>query len=135
MMPTAASLLGLYASMSTSIMLLRTLFDQLLPRPLQRYILNVIRSYWKPKSSKLTLLFKEKDDMTNNHMFIVAEAVLCSRINPDSNILRLYPNIFSFHSFLFKILTKHNITPMIRYVKLYVGDFVTYKIFMHVLIY
>ncbi|XP_076940418.1 AAA-ATPase At2g18193-like [Bidens hawaiensis] len=88
-MPTPSSLLSAYASMSTSIMLFRTMFDQFFPRQLRRYVVNAVRFYWKPKSSKLTLVLEEKDGMAPNHMFDAAEAFLCSRINPDSERLRI----------------------------------------------
>ncbi|XP_071696363.1 AAA-ATPase At3g50940-like isoform X1 [Rutidosis leptorrhynchoides] len=88
-MPTPSSLLSAYASMSTSIMLFRTMFNQLFPKELQRYVIDAVRLYWKPKSSKLTLVFEEKDGMTTNHMFDAAESFLCSRNNPDSDRLRI----------------------------------------------
>ncbi|KAJ0445384.1 putative AAA+ ATPase domain, ATPase, AAA-type, core, AAA-type ATPase domain-containing protein [Helianthus annuus] len=96
-MPTPSSLLSAYASMSTSIMLFRTMFNQLFPRELRRYVLNAVRFYWKPKSSKLTLVFDEKDGLTANHMFEAAEAFLCTRINPDSERLRITKSVKENH--------------------------------------
>ncbi|KAJ9564513.1 hypothetical protein OSB04_000479 [Centaurea solstitialis] len=96
-MPTPSSLLSAYASMSTSIMLFRTMFDQLFPRHLRRYVVDAVRFYWKPKSSKLTLVFEEKDGMTSNHMFDAAEAYLCTRINPDSDRLRITKSVKEKH--------------------------------------
>ncbi|GJX82239.1 AAA+ ATPase domain-containing protein [Tanacetum coccineum] len=96
-MPTASSLLSAYASLSTSIMLFRTMFNQLFPRELQRYVADAVRFYWKPKSSKLTLVFNEKDGMAANHMYAAAEAFLCSRINPDSERLRITKSVKENH--------------------------------------
>ncbi|KAI3665437.1 hypothetical protein L6452_44064 [Arctium lappa] len=96
-MPTPSSLLSAYASMSTSIMLFRTMFDQFFPRHLRRYVVDAVRFYWKPKSSKLTLVFDEKDGMSSNHMFDAAEAYLCTRINPDSDRLRITKNVKENH--------------------------------------
>ncbi|KAI3712866.1 hypothetical protein L1987_71434 [Smallanthus sonchifolius] len=96
-MPSPSSLLSAYASMSTSIMLFRTMFNQLFPRELRRHVVNAIRFYWKPKSSKLTLVFDEKDGMTSNHMFDAAEAFLCTRINPDSERLRITKSVKENH--------------------------------------
>ncbi|GJT44489.1 AAA+ ATPase domain-containing protein [Tanacetum coccineum] len=92
-MPTASSLLSAYASLSTSIMLFRTMFNQLFPRELQRYVADAVRFYWKPKSSKLTLVFDEKDGMVANHIYDAAEAFLCTRINPDSERLRITKSV------------------------------------------
>ncbi|KAL8266085.1 hypothetical protein R6Q59_003429 [Mikania micrantha] len=96
-LPTPSSLLSAYASMSTSIMLFRTMFNQLFPRELRRYVVDAVRFYWKPKSSKLTLVFDEKDGMTANHMFDAAEAFLCTRINPNSDRLRITKSVKETH--------------------------------------
>ncbi|KAK1439166.1 hypothetical protein QVD17_04981 [Tagetes erecta] len=96
-MPTPSSLLSAYASMSTSIMLFRTMFNQLFPPQLRRYVLDNVRLYWKPKTSKLTLVFDEKDGMTSNHMFDAAEAFLCTRINPNSDRLRITKSVKDTH--------------------------------------
>ncbi|GJX82241.1 AAA+ ATPase domain-containing protein [Tanacetum coccineum] len=96
-MPTASSLLSAYASLSTSIMLFRTMFNQLFPRELQRYVADAVRFYWKPKSSKLTLVFDEKDGMVANHIYDAAEAFLCTRINPDSERLRITKSVKESH--------------------------------------
>nr|XP_043607216.1 AAA-ATPase At5g17760-like [Erigeron canadensis] len=96
-MPTPSSLLSAYASMSTSIMLFRTMFDQLFPRELRNYVMEAIRFYWKPKSSKLTLVFDERDGITSNHMFDAAEAFMFTKINPDSNRLRITKTVKEKH--------------------------------------
>ncbi|KAK9052536.1 hypothetical protein SSX86_029165 [Deinandra increscens subsp. villosa] len=96
-MPTPSSLLSAYASISTSIMLFRTMFNQLFPRELRRYAVDAVRFYWKPKSSKLTLVFDDKDGLTPNHMFDAAEAFLCTRINPDSDRLRITKSVKETH--------------------------------------
>ncbi|KAK9067495.1 hypothetical protein SSX86_014825 [Deinandra increscens subsp. villosa] len=93
-MPTLSSLLSAYAWLSTSLMLFRTIFDQLLSVELRLYVLEAVRSYWsKPKSPKLTLVFDEIDGLTSNHMFDAAEAFLCSRINPNSKRLRITKSV------------------------------------------
>ncbi|PWA51684.1 AAA+ ATPase domain-containing protein [Artemisia annua] len=85
-MPSTSSLLSAYASMTTSIMLFRTMFDQLVPPQVRRYIIDGVKYYWKPKTtSKLTLVFEA--NLLNN-MFDAAEIFL-TRINTDSNRLRI----------------------------------------------
>nr|XP_043639122.1 AAA-ATPase At3g50940-like [Erigeron canadensis] len=96
-MPTPSSLLSAYASISTSVMLFRTMLNQLFPRQLRGYVMDAVRFYWKPKSSKLTLVFEEKDGMTPNHMFDAAEAFICTQINPDSDRLRITKNVKENH--------------------------------------
>nr|XP_043640233.1 AAA-ATPase At2g18193-like [Erigeron canadensis] len=96
-MPTPSSLLSAYASITTSIMLFRTMFDQLFPPQIRRYIIDTFRFYWRPKSSKLTLVFEEKNGLTIDHMFSACEAYLCSKISPDSNRLRVTKDVKEKH--------------------------------------
>ncbi|XP_024974263.1 AAA-ATPase At5g17760-like [Cynara cardunculus var. scolymus] len=96
-MPTPSSLLSAYATLSTSIILFRTIFDQFFPPQLRRYVIEAIQLYWKPKSSKLTLIFEEKDGMTGNHVFDAAEAYLCTMISPDVDRLRITKNVKENH--------------------------------------
>ena len=87
-MPTTSSILSAYASLSTTIMLFQTIFNQIVPPQLQRYIIEVVKYYWRPKTSKLTLLFEEKDGYVPNDMFNAVEVYLATKITPDSRRLK-----------------------------------------------
>lgn len=87
-MPTTSSLLSAYASLSTTFMLFQTIFNQLVPPQLRSYIIDVVKYYWKPKTSKLTLLFEEKDGYVPNDMFNAVEVYLSTKITPDSKRLK-----------------------------------------------
>ncbi|GKC30044.1 AAA+ ATPase domain-containing protein [Tanacetum coccineum] len=70
------------ASMSTSIMLFRAMFHQLVPPQVQTYIIDGVKYYWKPKTtSKVTLVIPHE---FSNDMFYAAEIYL-TRITPDSD--------------------------------------------------
>ncbi|PWA74768.1 AAA+ ATPase domain-containing protein [Artemisia annua] len=88
--PALSSLFSAYASIITTIMLLRTMFDQFLPPQVRRYVIKALKYYWEPKSSDTqTLEFEEKDGRSPNNMFNVAEAYLCTIISLDSKRLRI----------------------------------------------
>ncbi|PWA51683.1 AAA+ ATPase domain-containing protein [Artemisia annua] len=96
-MPTTSSLLSAYASFSTTFMLFQTIFNQLVPPQLQRYIIDVVKYYWKPKTSKLTLLFEEKDGYVPNDMFNAVEVYLATKITPDSRRLKITKSMKESH--------------------------------------
>ncbi|GJX39639.1 AAA+ ATPase domain-containing protein [Tanacetum coccineum] len=89
-MPTTSSMLSAYASLSTSMMLFRTMYDQLVPTQVRSYIIDVLKCYWKPKTSdQLTLLFEERDGHGLNDMFYAVEVFLSTKITTDSKRLNL----------------------------------------------
>lgn len=82
-MPSASTMFQSYASLSTSITLLKTVFNQLLPQQLQLYIITKIRSYFRPNSSDVTLVIEERDGMGLNEVYTAAEIYLSARISPE----------------------------------------------------
>ncbi|XP_023741085.1 AAA-ATPase At3g50940 [Lactuca sativa] len=96
-MATPLSLLLAYAPQyAPSVMLLLTMYN-LVPTQILKYVVNAVRFYWKPKSSKLTLLFDQRDGVSPNQMFDAAEAFLCTRMKPDSNCLRITKTVKEDH--------------------------------------
>ncbi|GJU53044.1 hypothetical protein Tco_1226758 [Tanacetum coccineum] len=87
-MSTTSSMLSAYASLSTSMMLFHTMYDQLVPYQVRRYLLDVVKCYWKPKSSMLTLLFEKKDGYTPNDMFKAVEVCLSTRITSETKRIK-----------------------------------------------
>ncbi|PWA72726.1 P-loop containing nucleoside triphosphate hydrolases superfamily protein [Artemisia annua] len=89
-MPTMSSMLSAYDSLSTSMMLFRTMYDQIVPTQVQSYLIGVVKCYWKkPKASdKLTLLFEETDGRSPNDMFYAVEDFLSNKITRDSKHLK-----------------------------------------------
>ncbi|GJS19531.1 gypsy type transposase, partial [Tanacetum coccineum] len=96
-MPTTSSMLSAYATLSTSMMLFRTMYDQLVPYQVRRYLLDVVKCYWKPKSSMLTLLIEKKDDYTPNDMFKAVKVYLSTRITSETKRLKLVLSSIDMH--------------------------------------
>ncbi|GJW68545.1 AAA+ ATPase domain-containing protein [Tanacetum coccineum] len=96
-MPTTSSLLSAYASLSTTIMLFQTIFNQLVPPQFRGYIIHVVKYFWKPKTSKLTLLFEEKDGYAPNDMFNAVEVYLSTKITPDYKRLKITKSVKESH--------------------------------------
>ncbi|GKE05640.1 AAA+ ATPase domain-containing protein [Tanacetum coccineum] len=88
-MPTVSSVVTAYASVSAFVMIFRTMFEQLVPPPLRNYAIDLVKHYWKPRSSELILLFEEKDGYNLNEMFSATEVYLATKINRDSKRLRI----------------------------------------------
>nr|GEU40989.1 AAA+ ATPase domain-containing protein [Tanacetum cinerariifolium] len=96
-MPTTSSLLSAYASLSTTIMLFQTIFNQLVPPQFRGYIIHVVKYFWKLKTSKLSLLFEEKDGYAPNDMFNAVEVYLSTKITPDSKRLKITKSVKESH--------------------------------------
>ncbi|PWA34440.1 AAA+ ATPase domain-containing protein [Artemisia annua] len=94
-MPTASSLLTAYASVSAFVMLVRTMFEQLVPLRLQNNAINLVKHYWK--SSELIIDIEEKDGYNPNEMFNAAEVFLATKINQDSKRLRITKSLKEKH--------------------------------------
>ncbi|PWA39634.1 AAA+ ATPase domain-containing protein [Artemisia annua] len=89
-MPTTSLLLSAYASLSTSFVLFQTVFNQLVPPQLRGYIIDVVKCYWKHKTSdQLTILFEERDRRNPNDMFYAVEVFLSTKITADSKCLKI----------------------------------------------
>nr|GEU44776.1 AAA+ ATPase domain-containing protein [Tanacetum cinerariifolium] len=88
-MPTVSSVVTAYASVSAFVMIFRTMFEQLVPLELRNYAIELVKHYWKPRSSELILHLEEKDGYNPNEMFSAAEVYLATKINRDSKRLRI----------------------------------------------
>ncbi|XP_029127617.1 AAA-ATPase At5g17760-like [Cajanus cajan] len=88
-MPSPSSIFSAYASMTASIMLLRSMANELIPQPLRGYLLNAIQYLIKPRSSTLTLVIEESTGISRNQVYDAAEAYLSTRVSPDNNRLKI----------------------------------------------
>ncbi|KAJ7944242.1 AAA-ATPase [Quillaja saponaria] len=78
-----------YASMTASIMLFRSMANELIPNPVRGYIFNTFRCFFKPRSSFLTLVIEESTGMTRNEIYDAAEIYLCIKISPNTERLKI----------------------------------------------
>ncbi|XP_075654159.1 AAA-ATPase At3g50940-like isoform X2 [Castanea sativa] len=88
-MPSPSSLFSAYASMAASIMLVRSMANDLIPHPIRGYLLSTLRYYFKPRSPQLTLVIEENCGMSRNQVFDAAEIYLCTKISPNTERLKI----------------------------------------------
>ncbi|XP_050383827.1 AAA-ATPase At2g18193-like [Argentina anserina] len=89
-MPTTAStLFSAYASFAASMMLLRSITDQLIPRQLRSYIYSFFSHFFTSPSSNLTLIVEEYCGMTRNQVYDAAEVYLTTKISPFTERLKI----------------------------------------------
>ncbi|KAH7519994.1 hypothetical protein FEM48_Zijuj08G0096600 [Ziziphus jujuba var. spinosa] len=88
--PTSPSaLFAAYASFSASMMLIRSMVNDIVPYELRVYLSLALRSIFNPLSSDLTLLVDEYCSMTRNQVFDAAEVYLRTKISPSTDRLRV----------------------------------------------
>ncbi|KAK9948558.1 hypothetical protein M0R45_004127 [Rubus argutus] len=86
---TASSLFSAYASFAAFIVLARSMADQLIPHQLRRYLHSLLRHFYTPRSSNLTLIVDEKSGMNSNQVYEAAEVYLQTKISPLNERLRV----------------------------------------------
>ncbi|KAK2372954.1 P-loop containing nucleoside triphosphate hydrolase superfamily protein [Trifolium repens] len=88
-MPSPSSIFSAYASMTASIMLLRSMAQELIPQPIRGYLLNTFRYFIKPRSSTLTLIIEESTGIARNQVYDAAESYLSTRVTPENERLKI----------------------------------------------
>ena len=88
-MPSPSSLFSAYASMAASMMLVRSMANELIPHPIRGYIVSTLRFYFKAHSPKLTLVIEENNGMSRNQVYDAAEIYLCTKISPNTERLKI----------------------------------------------
>lgn len=86
---TASAMFSAYASIAASVMLVRSLANDLIPFELRSYLFSTIRNLFTPLSSNLTLLVDEFSGMTRNQVFDAAETYLRTKVGPATSRLRI----------------------------------------------
>ncbi|KAF7828897.1 Phosphatidylinositol/phosphatidylcholine transfer protein SFH12 [Senna tora] len=85
-MPMAAStLFSAYASLSASMMLLRSMANELIPTPIRSYLYSTLRSFFTPLSSDLTLIIDEFSGIAHNQLYDALQLYLRTKISPSTN--------------------------------------------------
>ncbi|GMI78301.1 hypothetical protein HRI_001499300 [Hibiscus trionum] len=86
---TTSSLFSAYASFAGSMMLVRSMANELIPQPLRSYLFNALRYFFAPLSPDLTLAIDERCGMGKNQVYEAAEVYLGTRISPKTERLRV----------------------------------------------
>ncbi|OWM74662.1 hypothetical protein CDL15_Pgr005242 [Punica granatum] len=92
-MASPSSLFSAYASFTASMMLARTMVNDIVPRPVQSYLWQSIRHLFKaklPVQQRLTFVVEEyARDLGRNEIFVAAELYLSSKIGTDTDCLKI----------------------------------------------
>ncbi|CAA2990639.1 AAA-ATPase At3g50940-like [Olea europaea subsp. europaea] len=88
-MPSASSIFAAYASLSTFIMLLQTVSNQLMPHQVQHYIWSLIQRFLKTAPSKATIVIEERDGMWSNEVYNAGEIYLSTKIRQNIDLLKV----------------------------------------------
>ncbi|XP_022741175.1 AAA-ATPase At5g17760-like [Durio zibethinus] len=88
-MPSPSSLFSAYASMTASIMLFRSMVNDLIPYPIRNYLFSTLCYFFKPRSQILTLIIEESNGMARNQVYDASEIYLCTRISPNTKKLKI----------------------------------------------
>ncbi|KAL6227121.1 hypothetical protein ACLB2K_001080 [Fragaria x ananassa] len=88
-MPSPSSLFSAYASMAASMMLFRSMANDLVPQPVRGYLHSTLRYIFKNHSTKLTLVIEESNSISRNQLYDAAEVYLCTKISPKTDRLKI----------------------------------------------
>ncbi|KAE8655072.1 Detected protein of confused Function [Hibiscus syriacus] len=86
---TATSLFSAYASFAGSMMLVRSMANELIPHPLRSYLFNGLSYFLAPLSPDLTLAIDEQCGMGKNEVYEAARVYLGTRISPKTERLKV----------------------------------------------
>ncbi|CAN4080121.1 unnamed protein product [Withania somnifera] len=90
MQNTASSLFSAYASLAASMMLVRTIANDFIPKSLLTYIQSAISYLFTPLSTRLTIIVDEQCGMTRNQVYEAAEIYLRTKIGPNADRVRAH---------------------------------------------
>ncbi|KDP44561.1 hypothetical protein JCGZ_22143 [Jatropha curcas] len=93
LVPSTSSLLSLYASLSTSLMLLRNAYHEFIPQKLESFVSTKIKNYFsrnKNQPSYDTFIIDNSwEGLSRNKLLDIARFYLSSRIGPKNKIIRI----------------------------------------------
>ncbi|GFP82014.1 probable mitochondrial chaperone bcs1 [Phtheirospermum japonicum] len=97
MQSMAANIFSAYASMAASMMLFRSIANDVIPDPIKSFFYNsfgpfikhLIDKFFTKKPTHITLVVDEQNGMLRNQIYDAAEIYLRTKINPDSDRLKV----------------------------------------------
>ncbi|CAN1313358.1 AAA-ATPase At3g50940 [Linum perenne] len=89
--PSTSSVLSMYSTFAATTMLVRTVFNELIPRTIQTKLASILERFFSldPSSSQLTLFINEYNSMSYNELYQASEAYLSTRIDDSIGQLRV----------------------------------------------
>ena len=86
---TVSSMFSAYASFAGTMMLVRSMANDLIPHELRSYLSSAFHYLFTPLSSDLTLIVEEFSGMSRNQVFDAAELYLRTKVSPATSRLRV----------------------------------------------
>ncbi|OMO56984.1 hypothetical protein CCACVL1_26130 [Corchorus capsularis] len=86
---SATTLFSAYASFAGSMMLVRSMANELIPPQLRSYLFSTFRYFFNPLSPNLTLAIDERFGMLKNQVYEAAEVYLSTKISPKTERLKV----------------------------------------------
>ncbi|KAL5557390.1 hypothetical protein UlMin_039626 [Ulmus minor] len=86
---SASSLFSAYFSFTASMMMLRSMANELLPHELRSYISSTIQYLFTPLSPDLTLIINEFSGLTRNQVYDAATIYLRTKVTPATSCLQV----------------------------------------------
>jgi hypothetical protein len=86
---TASTLFSAYASVAASMMLVRSMANEIVPHELRAYLGSALNYLFTPLSSTLTLVIDECSGMTRNQLYEASDVYLRTKISPATERLRV----------------------------------------------
>ncbi|KAJ8649150.1 hypothetical protein MRB53_002173 [Persea americana] len=88
-MPSAKAILSTAGSLAASVVLIRTIANDLIPHQFQDYLLSTFHTLFSRFSSQLTIIIDEFDGFSTNQIYEAAEIYLTSKISPKTRRLKV----------------------------------------------
>ncbi|KAL2333734.1 hypothetical protein Fmac_014947 [Flemingia macrophylla] len=89
-MASPSTIFSAYASMTATMMLLRSMTNDLIPQPLRSYLTSALFYFFSPRSNTLTLTIDEySTGIARNHVYDAAEVYLSTKITPQNERLNI----------------------------------------------
>ncbi|XP_051148303.1 AAA-ATPase At2g18193-like [Andrographis paniculata] len=90
MQSMAGNIFSAYASMAASMMLFRSIARDIIPEPLKSFLYSALsRLFGAMSSARMTMVVDEQSGFSRNQIYDAAEVYLRTKINPDSDRLKV----------------------------------------------
>ncbi|CAK9143425.1 unnamed protein product [Ilex paraguariensis] len=90
MQSSASTLFSAYASLAASMMLVRSMANEIIPNPVRSYIQSAIHYLFTPLSTQLTVIVDEHCGLTRNQVYEAAEIYLGTKISPNAERFKVH---------------------------------------------
>lgn len=89
-LPSSSTILSVVASLTASVVLLRTFYDELIPHAVRDYFFARLHDFSNRLSSKQIIVVEELDGLTANQMFDAANVYLGTKLSSSSRRIKVH---------------------------------------------